>query len=124
MTMHRQTNAHLAPFGVTADQFVCLVSLSENDGITQQELVALAASDPNTIRAMLVLLEKNGLVSRDQHPTDGRARSVSMTPEGRRLFEKMVKAVEPVQQRLISLFTDEQIVNLCDYLKGITQSMT
>ena len=58
LSMHRQTNAHLARFGVTADQFVCLLILAEEDGIIQQELVKRATSDPNTIRAMLVLLEK------------------------------------------------------------------
>ena len=61
-SMHRQTNAHLAPQGATAEQFVVLALLAKEDGITQQELGRRATSDPNTIRAMLVLLEKRGLV--------------------------------------------------------------
>ena len=39
-------------------------------------------SDPSTVRAMLVLLEERGLVSRDTHPTDGRARTVALTAVG------------------------------------------
>jgi len=75
-SMHRQTNAHLAQRGATADQFELLSLLTEQDGITQRELVRRASSDPNTIRAMLLLLEKRGVVARKRHPTDGRGRDV------------------------------------------------
>ena len=46
LLMHRQTNSFLAPFGMTADQFVLLSLLSDKDGITQQELTQRASSDP------------------------------------------------------------------------------
>ena len=39
------------------------------------------SSDPNTVRAMLLLLEQRGLVVRERHPTDGRARTVALTGE-------------------------------------------
>ena len=86
LSMHRQTNSHLAPFGLTADQFVILALLTEKDGITQQHLTRLASSDPNTIRAMLVLLEKRALVKRRRHPTDGRALRITITRKGRLLM--------------------------------------
>ena len=124
LSMHRQTNAHLAPFGVTADQFVCLVILAEQDGITQQELVRRATSDPNTIRAMLVLLEKRGLVLREQHPIDGRARSVSLTDKGRQVFDKLVIAVKPVQDRLLAPFRAKQAEMLVVSLRRIFRIMT
>jgi len=85
--MHRQTDACLATSGCTADQFVLLGLLAREDAVTQQELVLRASSDPNTVRAMLVLLEKRGLVARVGHPTDGRARSVTLTGKGRRLLQ-------------------------------------
>jgi DNA-binding MarR family transcriptional regulator len=124
LSMHRQTNAHLARFGVTADQFVCLVILADRDGITQQELVRLATSDPNTICAMLVLLEKRGLVAREPHPTDGRARLVTMTNKGRMEFDKMVKGVRPVQERLSAPFPDEEAKKLIRSLEAVQRAMT
>jgi DNA-binding MarR family transcriptional regulator len=119
LSMHRQTNAHLAESGVTADQFVCLILLADQDGITQQELVRRANSDPNTIRAMLILLEKRGLVARAPHPTDGRARHVTVTSEGRRLLNQMVAAVKPVQDRLLTLFKPEEARKLVLSLRDI-----
>src|SRR5438045_3757932 len=99
--MHRRADALLARHRVTADQFGLLVLLSEEDegareigstsenGVTQQELVRRASSDPNTVRAMLVLLERGGLVSRRPHLTDGRARSVVLTAKGRRTLQRL-----------------------------------
>src|SRR5204863_485605 len=79
LALHRQTDACFAKDGVTADQFVLLAALAEADAVTQQELVRRTGSDPSTVRAMLLLLEGRGLVSRERHPADGRARCVTLT---------------------------------------------
>lgn len=73
LTMHRRTDSILLRSGVTADQFVVLAELSEGVALTQRDLVSRTWSDPNTLRAMLVLLEHRRLVERRPHPTDGRA---------------------------------------------------
>ena len=57
LAMHRRTDAALAGDGVTADQFVLLAVLAAEDRVTQQALVRRTSSDPNTVRAMLVLME-------------------------------------------------------------------
>ena len=56
--LRRQTNQALVAHGVTSDQFVLLSRLADEDAITQQELARRTSSDANTIRPMLVLLEK------------------------------------------------------------------
>jgi DNA-binding MarR family transcriptional regulator len=86
LALHRQTNDCFAKDGVTADQFVLLSALADADAVTQQELVRRIGSDPNTVRAMLLLLEDCGLVTRERHPSDGRARCVTMTGTGRQVF--------------------------------------
>jgi len=124
LSMHRQTNAHLARLGITADQFVCLVILAEEDGITQNELVKRAASDPNTVRAMLLLLEKRGLVKRGTHPTDGRARRVTLTGRGREIYSKSMTKLKPVHDRLMAPFPAGQARMLVRYLDRVLKSMT
>jgi len=122
-SMHRQTNACLASQGATAEQFVLLALLAEEDGITQQELGHRASSDPNTIRAMLVLLERRGLVARQPHPTDGRARSVTLTRKGRLAYEKWQAQIEPLQDRLRELFLTNEADDLVGFLNGISEAM-
>lgn len=116
LTFHRQADAHFAGRGVTADQFVILASLAEGDAVTQQELVRRVSSDPNTVRAMLLLLEGRGFVARRRHPTDGRARSVVLTPKGRRVYEKLREGSEPLRAQLLAAFGADEAAALLDYL--------
>ena len=63
-TMHRRADSFFAKHGVTADQYVLLLLLAQESEVTQENLVARASSDPNTVRRMLLLLEGQGLVIR------------------------------------------------------------
>lgn len=121
--MHRQTDAHLARRAVTANQFVLLALLAEHDGITQQELVRRASSDANTVRAMLVLMEGRGLVARRRHPTDGRARSVTLTRKGRQTYKRLWADLEPLQDRLLALFRPSDAETLVEFLTRISEAM-
>ncbi len=100
--MHRRTNEALAPHGVTADQFVLLSRLADEDAITQQELARRTSSDPNTIRTMLVLLEKRSLVVRRPHRSDGRAYCILLTDKGRRRFAAMLIATDRCRRKMLS----------------------
>jgi len=122
-SMHRQTNARLARHAVTADQFVLLSLLGEQDGITQQQLCRRASSDPNTIRAILVLLENNGLVARGPHPTDARARHVTLTRKGRQTYARLSAELKPLQERLVGLFDAEEGQALVQFLCRISEEM-
>jgi len=121
--MHRQTDACFAKRGVTANQFVLLALLAEEDRITQQQLVRRACSDPNTVRAMLVLLESRGLVARGRHPDDGRARNVTLTRKGRRMYERLWKESEPLKQQLLAVFQPKQADALVGFLERISEAM-
>ena len=121
--MHRRTDESLARRRVTANQFVLLALLMEEDGITQQDLVLRASSDPSTIRAMLVLLEKKGLVVRNQHTRDGRALSVTLTQKGRRAYKQMWTDTQSVRRRLLAALEPKEIILLGGLLARITDSM-
>jgi DNA-binding MarR family transcriptional regulator len=97
LAMHRRTDAALRERGVTADQFVVLAALGDGAASTQRELVGRAASDANTLRAMLLILERRGLVERRPHPTDRRARSVALTEAGRAELRELWAASERVR---------------------------
>lgn len=124
LALHRQTNDCFAKDGVTADQFVLLSTLSEADGVTQQELVRRVGSDPNTVRAMLLLLEGRGLVARQRHPSDGRARCVTLTGKGRQVFKKLWTKSEPQRERLLTAFRSNEVTALLELLRRVAEVMT
>src|SRR5919202_5038449 len=112
LALHRETNACFAADGVTADQFVLLSALADADGVTQQDLVRRTSSDPNTVRAMLLLLEGRGLVAREPHPADGRARCVTLTAKGRQVLKKLRAKSEPLRVRLLTAFRPDEVTAL------------
>ncbi|HVS34534.1 MAG TPA: MarR family transcriptional regulator [Gemmataceae bacterium] len=124
LALHRRTNACLARDGVTADQFVLLSALADADAVNQQELVRRISSDPNTVRAMLLLLEGRGLVARDRHPADGRARSVTLTAKGRQVFRRLWRKSEPLRERLLTTFRPDEATALAELLRRAADVMT
>jgi DNA-binding MarR family transcriptional regulator len=102
LAMHRRTDAVMARYGVTADQFVVLAALAEREAMTQRDLVARTSSDPNTLRQMLVLLERRGLIERRPHPTDRRARSVALTRKGRSAYQTLWRQSAALRDRLLA----------------------
>jgi MarR family transcriptional regulator, organic hydroperoxide resistance regulator len=108
LTLHRRANTLLTEFGITADQWVVLTALSEEDGITQQELVRRVYSDPNTITAMLKLLEDRELVRREPHPTDRRARCIYLTTQSRELQSQTQIALHELHRSFKFLFSPEE----------------
>jgi MarR family transcriptional regulator, lower aerobic nicotinate degradation pathway regulator len=108
---------------VTADQFVLLSALADADAVTQQELVRRVASDPNTVRAMLLLLEGRGLIAREPHPSDGRARCVRLTVKGRQVFKKLWTESEPLRARLLATFRPNEVTALVGLLRRVAEVM-
>ncbi len=123
LAMHRQSDAKFAEHGVTADQFVLLATLSRGDAITQRELAQRMPSDPSTVRAMLVLLEKQGLVQRDTHPSDSRARTVTLTPLGKQMFRRLWKAGESIRTRMTEAIGPDNAADLVRLLRQVAESL-
>jgi DNA-binding MarR family transcriptional regulator len=123
LALHRQTNDCLGRDGVTADQFVLLANLAEADALTQQDLARRLSSDASTVWAMLALLEERGLVVRAAHPSDRRARCVSLTPKGSRAFERMKEASEAIRASILKALEPEQVDTLKNLLASVTNAM-
>src|SRR4051812_26163057 len=124
LAMHRRTDAALARHGVTADQFVLLTALSAGDALTQRDLGRQTNCDPNTVRAMLVLLEKRGLIARAPHPSDGRALTVALTAAGKRTYRALWAASEPVRAGVLDALEPDSPQAALDLLTRLTRALT
>jgi DNA-binding MarR family transcriptional regulator len=56
--------------------------------MSMRELAEAMGIDPPNATVLVADLEAQGIVRRQPHPTDGRAKVVEVTPEGRRLAEQ------------------------------------
>src|SRR5690349_16898117 len=101
----RRQRVALQPFGLTHSQFVLLAVATwfEADGpLTQARLAEAAGVDPMTTSQIVRTLETNGLLARDDHPGDTRAKSIAVTPAGRAKARDAVVAVEKTDKEFFA----------------------
>jgi DNA-binding MarR family transcriptional regulator len=101
----------LRPFDLTHVQFVLLASLTwlrAEGPVTQRILADHAGTDPMMTSQVLRVLEAKGLVERSPHPSDARARALTVTPEGARLANHANSVVEAADRRFFGELAGEQ----------------
>ncbi|TWT78342.1 hypothetical protein Pla123a_11330 [Posidoniimonas polymericola] len=92
----------LQEFGFAPFQVVLLSVLCDREEITQWEVAQRASSDANTVKATLLLLERDGLLVRESHKEDRRGWVVAITVQGRRTQEEFSSVFKPLQDVLLS----------------------
>ena len=123
LTIHRTAQAHFSQFNVTADQYVLLSLLADEDGITQKGLSARMCSDGNTITAMIRILAGKGLIRREQCKADGRARRVHLTNEGFQLQRKLIASAESMHKQMDEVLVGRDSKMFFDCLDQIAEVM-
>nr|AIA14684.1 MarR family [uncultured bacterium] len=93
----------LTPLGITHVQFVLLVSVAwlenSNKLVSQASLSHHAHTDVMMTSQVVRTLEEKGLLTRAVHPTDTRARVVSLTTEGRKVAQQAAAVVETADEQ-------------------------
>jgi Transcriptional regulators len=89
--LHRQfqmyLNRELKPYGIRSSEYIYLVNLEEEAGVSQETLSrSLYINKAATARA-IARLEKLGLVRRTRDESDARAYAVTLTPDGVKMCE-------------------------------------
>lgn len=100
--------AQAAGYDLTPVQFAALDALRSHPGIDQGQLSALIAYDRATIGGVVDRLEQKGFVRRAISRHDRRAREVSLTPEGRRVFDEMLPVVRRLQADILAPLDDAE----------------
>jgi DNA-binding MarR family transcriptional regulator len=106
---NRHSSRHFLLFETTADQYVLLSYLAEEEGITQQQLSTRCSSDAPTIGTMIELLQRNGLVERQPHPSDRRAWLVFLTNTGWAHHAQLRKNSEEIRDVLNGTLEPEEL---------------
>ena len=71
----------------------------ERDPVPMRELARRLRCDPSNVTLMGTKLERAGLVERRPHPTDGRVRTLALTPQGQQVWERLahrLRSTSPV----------------------------
>ncbi len=107
----------IRPLGLAPAQFMTMLELWAEDGLTQADLVARLDVEQATMANTLARMERDGLIKRTPHPDDGRARQNWLTQKGKSLQKPATQAAMAQNKAALrSLSRDEQAVFL-DYMR-------
>ena len=77
----------------------------------------------HSITSLVDTLERQGLVRREANLKDRRSINVTLTPEGKRLFERMVPGGYDISQKALSCLDDDEIVILKTLLRRVREHL-
>ncbi len=106
----------LAPFDITAAQYVILVNLA--NGVDSASGLCKGVSyDPGAMTRMIDRLERKGFVRRVRSPEDRRVVNLALTEEGKAVYPKLVARAAAATNRRLRGFTKAEAQQLESFLQ-------
>ncbi|AMY70108.1 MarR family winged helix-turn-helix transcriptional regulator [Frigidibacter mobilis] len=115
--------AGIAPLGLAPAQFMALLELWREDGLTQAELCARLDVEQATMAATLGRMARDGLIERRAHPSDRRAQTVHLTDRARALETPATTVAQAVNQQALSALPEVHRQPFVASLHRITEEM-
>lgn len=98
MLWQRKQKRVLDPLDLTHTQFVMLAALAwlsrESDSVTQVDIANQSNADRMMVSKVLRTLEEKGFITRREHETDTRAKTIRLTTTGEAVLQKAIRHVE------------------------------
>ena len=98
-----------------------LVPLFEQDGLRLGEVAARARLSKQAMTRLVALCERDGLVARERDQADGRAFRVSLTDRGHALRAVAERALQELDDALVTTLGHQDRAALIAALKGVIQ---
>jgi DNA-binding MarR family transcriptional regulator len=96
-----------SPYRLTTEQYALIRAVHRNPGIRQADVTNEIFAEPNTVTAMVTLLEKRGILRRKPSPSDGRVRLLFLTPHGQTVLQKLSMDWAPMRTVIWDSFSGE-----------------
>jgi len=90
--------------GLAPAQFMTLLALWDEDGLSQSELVRRLDVEQATMANTLTRMERDGLIERRSNPNDGRSQSIYMTPKAKSLRASATDAARAQNEAALAGF--------------------
>jgi DNA-binding MarR family transcriptional regulator len=109
--------------GLSAPKWFVLVVLSKRDGAGQGEVSQLFEVDPSRVTRIAQALEGDGLVRRERDTDDNRVVRMYLTDEGRRRLRRLPALNRRMEERIRSVFSEEEYEELKRMLGLLAEAM-
>ena len=122
---YEQFADHIGGSGLTPRQFIVLLAVDEEEGLSQTDLVNRTGIDRSTLADMINRMTRRGLLARRRTMEDARANAVKLTAAGRRALKAALpkaKSAEAVLMELLPASVQRELVRALGQLTDAVQS--
>lgn len=105
LSICRLGDATFSPYRLTTEQYSLMRAVQRDPGIRQVDVRDQIFAEPNTVTAMVTLLESRGILRRKPSPSDARARLLYLTAHGQAVMNKLSEDWEPMRALLRKCFS-------------------
>jgi DNA-binding MarR family transcriptional regulator len=113
---------HVGETGLTPRQFAVLHAVSENDGLSQTDIMAATGIDRSSTADLVRRLVTSGCLQRRRTRRDARVYAVRLTPKGQQMVAIGVPAAAAADQALSALLPQAQRLAFLQALSLIVPS--
>lgn len=109
--------------GIVPGQFPALLALWEREGQTQRDLVEQLDIEQATMANTLNRMERDGLITRTDHPTDKRARVIFLTDKARTIRDDAYAAASTVNEIAMANLSSKEREQFIDFMQRTIQTI-
>jgi DNA-binding MarR family transcriptional regulator len=109
-------------FGLTMTQWRIMAVLGGEEGLTAKELTALTALDKTAISRAASALVDRGLVARQAAPSDKRSVALSLSADGRAVYEKVMPRARAWERELAESLGEAEAALLSRALERVIET--
>lgn len=115
----RISESYRKRFGLKIPEWRVIAILAEEDSMTPQDVGRAGELDKIMVSRAAASLIERGLVAARRNPVDGRSHFLSLTADGRALYEEIAPAALEMEAELLAGFDEQERVALESLLRRI-----
>jgi MarR family transcriptional regulator for hemolysin len=116
----RAVDGRLQVYGLTEATWLPLLRIARSEApMRQNELAASLSLDGSSVVRLLDALESSGLVERSEDPADRRAKSLALTPRGRRTVDQVERVSQDIRNVVLGEVSDEDLTRSLRLLETV-----
>ncbi len=113
----------IKPLGIAPAQFMVMLELWAEDGLTQRDLVERLDVEQATMANTLARMERDGLIARRPSPADKRAKVIVLTDKAKSLREPAQKNARAQNEIALSGLSDQESAQLIALMQRVIATM-
>jgi DNA-binding MarR family transcriptional regulator len=116
-------HAEMKVDGLTPRQLAVLVTVSQNEGLSQTGLVERTGIDRSTLADIVRRMQRKGLLQRRRTKEDARAYAVKLTDDGKKALRQAEPLARRVDDRILEALPDRQRDKFINDLVAIVDTL-